>query len=747
MSSVIRNGVIDMWRDYSSGYIKNNRASGMTIIIASLISALFLSFLCSLFYSIWVDEVDQIIREEGDWQGRITGEISGEDLLMIRSFGNVERAVINEELSEEKKTVVDIHFKNARTIFQDMPVLTRLLGHDEDAASYHLTLLSRYLIHDPQVENPPLLMTFYLMILFMVSLSLIMIIRNSFAWSMDARIHQFGIFTSVGATPRQIRTCLMQEAASLCLAPILIGILLGIALSYGVNHAAGLLAVQIQGGYAPRFSYHPLVFLVTLLSSLLTVLFSAWLPARKLSRLTPLEAIRNPGKLSVTKKRNSPVLSLLFGLEGELAGNALKGRKKALRTSTVSLTLSFLGFTMMMCFFTLSDISTQQTYFARYQDAWDVMVTVKDTDIVDFGLTEELAGIEGVRDLQVYQKAEAITRVFKEDLSPELISAGGPDAVSDSSLSAGEDGSLQVKAPLMILDDAAFTAYCKQAGAPPRTDGTIILNQIWDSVNSNFRYKQYLPFIKERDTLLLMNAKQQNNAVKIPVIAYTQETPVLREDYEEYTLVQFIPLSLWNTISGQIEGTKPDTQIRILAGQGADLAVLDALEKKITRVMQSSGLKDGVEIENRIREKIMNDKIISGYKIIIGGLCVLLAFIGIANVFSNTLGFLRHRKREIAQYLSVGVTPSGIKKMFCIEAIVIAGRPLLLTLPLTVAAMGFMITASFMDPMEYIAQAPVLPIIIFSLVVFGFVGMAYYLGGRKVLQYNLSDALRDDTMV
>ena len=42
-----------MWRDYSAGYIKNNRSSGLSIMIAAFISALLLSLLCGLFYNAW----------------------------------------------------------------------------------------------------------------------------------------------------------------------------------------------------------------------------------------------------------------------------------------------------------------------------------------------------------------------------------------------------------------------------------------------------------------------------------------------------------------------------------------------------------------------------------------------------------------------------------------------------------------------------------------------------------------------
>lgn len=732
-----------MWKDYSSSYIKNNRASSISIMVAAFISALFLSFLCSMFYNFWVYEIENITLEEGDWQARITGELKGEDLTVIRNFSNVERAEVNDSLSGEKGTVVDVWFQNPRTVFEDMPLIIEKLGMEEDAASYHLVLLSRYLIHDPNDEEPPLLMTFYLVILVLVSMSLILIIRNSFVLTMNARMHQFGIFSSVGATPGQIRTCLMQEAAILCAGPIVLGTLIGIVFSFGVNRAMNILAENIPGRHELSFQYHFVVLAVTLAASIVTVLFSAWLPARKLSRLTPLEAIRNTGELNLKKKKQSRILFLLFGVEGELAGNALKARKKALRTSTLSLTLSFLGFTLILCFFTLSGISTRYTYFERYQDVWDVMAAVKDTGIEEFGQTEEIMKLNGVRDLVVYQKAETYSHVPKDWISPELMALGGPETVADASV-ATEGDSWLVKAPVVIMNDAGFTEYCRQTGITPRLDGTVIFNRFWDSVNSNFRYPQYVPYVEEdRETILLQSVEHGGEPAEIPVIAYTQVPPVLREEYENYTLVQFVPLSLWEKTGGRAGGAKSDITIRILAEKGASLEVLDGIEKDIQRLLGGSYK---IETENRIQEKITNDEMIFGYQLILGGLCSILAVIGIANVFSNTLGFLRQRKRELAQYMSVGMTPAGIRRMFCIEALVIAGRPLLITLPLTIVIMAFLLKASYLNPMEFIAAAPIKPIVIFCLVILGFVALAYYVGGKRALNYNLSDALRDDTV-
>ena len=732
-----------MWKDYSASFIKQNRASSISIMVAAFISALFLSLLCSLFFNFWNYDVEQIVLEEGGWQGRITGEIDEDDLTMIQNFANVENAAVNEELSEEPEIVVDVYFQNTRTIYRDMPLITEKLGLDADAASYHELLLSRYLIHDPQDAEPPLLMAFYLVILIIMSLALVLIIHNSFAVTMNARIHQFGIFSSIGATPGQIRTCLMQEAAALCAVPILVGSIIGIALSFGVIQAINLLAADVVGRHEAVFKYHPLIFVITILVSVLTVFISAWLPAKKLSGLTPLEAIRNTGELRLKKKKHSRILSLLFGVEGELAGNALKAQKKAFRTSTLSLTLSFLGFTVMLCFFTLSGISTNHTYFERYQDAWDVMVTVKDTGIENIEQAEEINELQGVKSSIVYQKAEAVCFIPETYISEEVNTLGGLGAVAGSSVTVGE-GSYLVKAPIVIMDDAGFKAYCEQIGITSEGAGSVVLNRIWDSVNSNFRYKEYVPFIKEeQSTIVLQNAGQGENSVELPVLGFTQESPVLREEYANYTLVQFIPLSMWKKIAGQIGNPEADTYIRVLAEDGITLTELNALEKDIVQVI---GREYTVESENRIQEKVSDENMQKGAMLILGAFCALLAVIGIANVFSNTLGFLRQRKREFAQYMSVGMTPESMRKMFCIEALVIAGRPLLITLPLTVLSVGFMITASYLNPMEFLVKVPIVPIVIFILAIFGFVALAYYIGGKRMRNCIMVDALRNDSV-
>ncbi len=752
-----------MWKEYSWGYIKNNRSSSLSIMIAAFISALFLSLLCGLFYNAWKYEVERIEREEGGWHSRIIGEFAGEDMETVKNFANVKDAVVNEKGDNGAESVLDIYFDDMGSVFSDTPHIAEQIGAAPEKIVYHYGLLAMYLIRDSGDTAPRLLFPMFILITLLASFSLIMIIHNSFAVSMNARIHQFGIFSSIGATPKQIRTCLLQEAATLCAVPVIVGNLSGIAGSMGLLQMVNvLLGGSIAGRHKAVFGYHPLVLVLTLLITIVTIWISAWLPARKLSRLTPLEAIKNTGELQLKRRKNSYLLTMLFGVEGELAGNALKAQRKALRTASFSLISAFLAFAIMQCFFALSGISTRETYFERYQGVWDVMVTMKDVDVDTFEETDALQGIDGLESAIVYQKADAKRIITEEEMSEDMKSFGGFSQASGNYVTQ-MDGGWLVNAPIVIMDDNSFQSYCEQIGVAPQLDGAVILNRIRDVTNPDFRHPDFMPYVKGENAASVLRQSGNEEALrgdismpygekeemtaKIPVLAYTEKVPVLREEYatlDYYELVHFIPVSLWKKIKGQIGGMEENSYIRILGKENASLEELNMLQDEIG---QTVGGKYTIECENRIREYETNSKQIQGLMAIFGGFCVLLAIIGISNVFSNTLGFVRQRKREFARYMSVGLTPKELRKMFCTEALVIAGKPILISIPIVIIAVGYMLKMSYLEVGVFMAEAPLVPIFLFVLAVLGSVALAYYLAWRNVRKISLAEVLRDDTMM
>ena len=738
-----------MWRDYLSGYIKNNRSSSLSVMTAAFFSALLLSLLSGLFYNAWKYEAERIEQEEGGWHSRITGEFTEEDVGTVKNFANVRDAVVTEKGAESAEPALDIYFDDRGSVFTDTLRIAEQIGAAPERIVYNYQLLAMYLVRDSGDTAPRLLLPMFILVIFLASFSLIVIIHNSFAVSMNARIHQFGIFSSIGATPGQIRACLLQEAAALCAVPVIAGYLSGLAGSMGILQLVNVLSGDIAGRHKAVFGYHPLMLVLTLSVTIITIWISAWLPAVKLSRLTPLEAIRNTGELQLKRRKNSYLLARLSGVEGELAGSALKAQGKALRTASLSFVSAFMAFAVMQCFFALSGISTRESYFERYQGVWDIMVTVKDADA--FEETGAIQGMSGLRSAVVYQKAMAERLITEEEMSGDMKSFGGFSHASGSGVTQTEGGWL-VNAPVIILDDNSFQEYCEQIGAAPRSDGAVLLNRIRDVTNPDFRHPDFMPYLKKPDAgenmvSVLRASGNEEMKAGIPVLAYTEKVPELREEYaarNHYELVHFIPASLWKEIRGQIGGAEEDSYIRVLGRENASLEELDKIQGKIGRLVSG---KYTVESENRIREYETNNRQIKGLMTISGGFCILLALIGTGNVFSSTLGFVRQRKREFARYMSVGMTPGELRKMFCIEALVIAGRPVLISLPPVIVATGCMLRMSYVEAGVFLAEAPYIPILLFIQGVSGSVALAYYLAWRNIRKISLSEVLRDDTMM
>lgn len=128
----------------------------------------------------------------------------------------------------------------------------------------------------------------------------VVVISNVFRVSASARTAEFGTLKCVGATPAQIRKTMLWEAALLALIGIPLGLLLGLGLTAGgiaiANHffdelnALTHIMLKIMT-FHQRFVLSPLGLLLAVVLSLLTVLISAWLPARKAARQSAIASV------------------------------------------------------------------------------------------------------------------------------------------------------------------------------------------------------------------------------------------------------------------------------------------------------------------------------------------------------------------------------------------------------------------------------------------------------------------------
>ena len=659
--------------------------------------------------------------------------------------------------------------------------------------------------------EPTALFVVYAVILIVMCAALIAMIHNAFAVSMQSRLHQLGILKSVGATPRQIRTFLLQEAMTLSLLPMIIGTALGIGVCWiFVEQAIRLgqnLGLDIQ--YQVAFSYHPLAAVLSLAAALFTVLISAWMPAKKVSRLTPLEAIFRGEEPLPDKMRSFRLADRLTGVCGVLARRSLYNRRKSMRAAGLLLSLSFLGFFLFLTVETISGLSTQETYYDKYHDSWDIMLsetgaapdTTENVSAAASDTTEnvsaaaaredsllmQLRAVPGVRQCISYVIADTTVFLPAHLLSGELEQIGPETLLPEAEKSSrqGQDGWL-MSAHLFVLDDKSFDEYCAgeqiSSGA-----GAVAINLLWDDRNSDYMHREYIPFVKEGGGELYMEPSSGEEAGSgeqpegVSIFSYdacATALPQIREELEQKALNIVMSESAYTALAGA-EGARENTTPAEAEGAGENTVPAGPqsaqentavsagtfsgknynilLEESIRENEQKAGVveesvstlvpDEDYTLEGRIREETSDAAARKGLRIVMGVLAGLLACVGIAGVLSATLGQLYQRRKEFARYLSVGVSPGDMKKMLFLEGFFIIGRPLLLAVLLDIPAAALMLWMSPPTLEQYLAHLPLAPMLLF--ICFGAVIVlaAYAAAAKRITGGDMVEILRDETMM
>ena len=177
------------------------------------------------------------------------------------------------------------------------------------------------------------------------------LIYNAFSISVSERTKQFGLLSSVGATRKQIRRSVFTEALYLSAAGIPLGIFFGyagIAVTLHLTH--GLLEeVMVRGEeYGIRIRAVPSfpAFAVAGVVALVSVLISAWIPARRATRITPISAIRQNEEYKIPRRgiRAGKLSQKLFGIPAALARKYYTVNRRKYRATVISLTISMVLF-------------------------------------------------------------------------------------------------------------------------------------------------------------------------------------------------------------------------------------------------------------------------------------------------------------------------------------------------------------------------------------------------------------------
>ena len=181
----------------------------------------------------------------------------------------------------------------------------------------------------------------------------VLCIRNSFEISITEKIKQYGMLRSIGATSKQIKKNVYYESFILGIIGIPIGAIIGI----GVNYLLVLLSNSIIRGTLPSgfelvysFSLPAIIFASFL--GIVTIYFSARKSAKKASKISPIDSIRNSADISIkTSDLKTPkIIRDLFGIGGEISYKNLKRNKKKYKTTILAIVISVILFVSLSSF-------------------------------------------------------------------------------------------------------------------------------------------------------------------------------------------------------------------------------------------------------------------------------------------------------------------------------------------------------------------------------------------------------------
>jgi len=185
-----------------------------------------------------------------------------------------------------------------------------------------------------------------------VAISGIIIMYNSFNLSLVERRKQYGILKSLGIKNLSLYIIILFEALVLSVVGIVIGYLCGMLGDYLViGYINDTLVNVIKSMGVEKdlqifliYTTNIHAFYIVAISTTITVLLAAMIPAIKSTRISPIENIRGKDDYVVNTKKvkTSNISKKILGVEFDLARKNMKRAKKRFRVATLSLSIAFI---------------------------------------------------------------------------------------------------------------------------------------------------------------------------------------------------------------------------------------------------------------------------------------------------------------------------------------------------------------------------------------------------------------------
>ena len=608
------------------------------------------------------------------------------------------------------------------------------------------------------------------------------LIYNAFSISVSERTKQFGLLSSVGATKKQLRRMVLFEALAVSAVGIPLGILVGIG---GIGITLLLIGDKfssiVRADIPMRICVSWQAVLIAAAIALITVLISAWIPSKRATRVSAVEAIRQSMDIKVSGRpvRTSKLAYKLFGLPGVLAGKHYKRNRKKYRTTVVSLFMSIVLFVSAAAF---TDYMMESAEGGLASDQFDLIYAAESdasAAMTPDALLELLFSEQNVTG-GTYTKKQFL----QGDISREYVTAMFADRFADFGMER-EDAApkeLGISGYLYFVADAEFNRLLekynlKEADYYDRDkplgialdrniefdrrlekyvtldtlkgDGCVIEGLYYVEIDGYYRKDSRIDENGNK-VVLYQNRDNENDIIELPY----------EESFAKYTLrsektIEEAPFFVSRSTPVAINMIYPYSMLESVVPEAA-LNQFRNTEYFLTSSNHAASFENLATVltENGLSSRQLfdyaanaetNRNVITIIRVFAYGFIVLISLIAAANVFNTISTNISLRRREFAMLKSVGMTQKGFRRMMNYECLLYGSKALLLGLPVS-CGITYLIYRAVTTAYETSFHLPwaAIGIAVLSVFLVVFATMMYAM--RKVKKDNPIDALKNENL-
>lgn len=616
-------------------------------------------------------------------------------------FGSGGHEVFCGSLSKSfSKILSDTHISDTENAFsayirfqhpKDTYQLTQNLISEFEAVSwsYHTSLLRWYGISD-QSHFLPILIGLCVVLVLLIMGGSILLIYNAFSISLRERTAQFGLLSSIGATKSQLRHSVFFEAFIVSGIGIPLGLIFGIG-GIGVTlHFIGeSITMWIHGtacGIPLKISTVPMI--VSIVTSLMTVFISAWIPSRRIRSLSPMDAVQSRSDIVICPAdvRVSRLTLHLFHTEGMLAQKYYRRDRRKYCTTILSLSMSMVLFVSATLF---TDYLINTGTFVLTAPEWELECNLlhSPTDDTIQQFKQILNEDNTIKETKEFRSLRPCVPIPADLISKEAANYFGLHSSADQQF-------YYLSASLYVFPDNVFSDYAKKHGIAPDTyleAGSLQCVytsniRLFNSETDRYEDCEPIHFPKNSElTLGTLTIPSESETDSLPHLAdvtslkltdQVEQLPDALSGYEE-PLSLILPESLYRKYIDILEPFFPSYTFLLKCPE------FKTTYWNLKKTLQDADLNTQADIANLAKEYETDRNLLTAIRVLTYGFLILISLISIANVFHTVSTNLMLRRREFAMLRSIGMTPSSFQKMLNYECLIYGLRSIFYGVPVS----------------------------------------------------------------